>query len=256
MDISAALAAHEVGERQLIHRYVTQRSQRTLLLWASIAASLQALAFSAALRKHRSVPQCLAASHAQVVAQPQALQGANEELERLSQTDGLTRLANRRPFDRVLAREHARPRRTGAPLSLLMIDGDHFKDVNDHDGHVLGDDYLRAVARALERGVVRATGLLARYGVVGFACLLPDTDLENACMVAERICAGVAELDLPNAKADTPSLTVRIGLVTLQGGEYGAPALVACADAQRYAAKQAGRNRVCATELPPSVASL
>lgn len=75
-------------------------------------------------------------------------------------------------------------------------------------------------------------------------------------MVAERICAGVAEFDLPNAKADTPSLTVRIGLVTLQGGEYGAPALVACADAQRYAAKQVGRNRVCATELPPSVAPL
>lgn len=185
MDISAALAAHEVGERQLIHRYVTQRSQSTLLLWASIAGALLALASCVALRKHRSLSQRLAASHAQVVAQQQALQDANEELERLSQTDGLTRLANRRHFDRVLAREHARHRRTGAPLSLLMIDVDHFKYVNDHYGHVLGDDYLRAVARALERGVVRATDLVARYGGEEFACLLPDTDFENACMVAE-----------------------------------------------------------------------
>lgn len=66
----------------------------------------------------------------------------------------------------------------------------------------------------------------------------------------------MAELDLPNAKADTPSLTVSMGLVTLQGGEHGAPALVACADAQLYAAKQAGRNRVCATQLPSSAAPL
>lgn len=252
MDTSASLQAHEVGERQLIKRYVTQRSQRTLLLVASFTAALLALASYGALRKHRRLSRRLAVSYAQILAQQQALQVANEELERLSQTDGLTRLANRRHFDRSLAREHARHRRTGAPLSLLMIDVDHFKRVNDLYGHAMGDDYLRAVARALERGVARATDLVARYGGEEFVCLLPDTDFESACAVAERIRTGVAELDLPNVKADTPYLTVSVGVATLEGGEHSAQALVASADTQLYVAKQAGRNRVSTMALTPS----
>ncbi|MGB3448987.1 MAG: GGDEF domain-containing protein [Giesbergeria sp.] len=256
MDISASLEAHEVGERLLMERYVAQRSQRTLLLAASLAAALLALASYVALRKHRNLSLRLAASHAQILAQQQALQAANEELERLSQTDGLTRLANRRHFDLVLAREHANHRRTGAPLSLLLIDVDHFKRVNDHFGHAVGDDYLRAVARTLERGVARATDLVARYGGEEFACLLPDTDPENARAVAERIRAGVAELDLPNPQADIPYLTVSIGLASLQGGEYGAPDLLASADAQLYAAKQAGRNNVRSTVLSSTPVTL
>lgn len=249
MDTCASLEAHEVGERQLIKRYVTHRSQRTLLLVASFTAALLALASYGALRKHRRLSPRLAVSYAQILAQQQALQTANEELERLSQTDVLTRLANRRHFDRALAREHARHRRTGAPLSLLMIDVDHFKCVNDLYGHALCDDYLRAVARALERGVARATDLVARYGGEEFVCLLPDSDQASACAVAERIRAGVAELALPNAQADTPFLTVSIGLATLQSGEHEASAWVTRADAQLYAAKQAGCNRVFGTVL-------
>lgn len=249
MDTSESIQAHEVGERQLIERYVAQRSQRTVLLSASLVAVLVALASYVALRKHRALSLRLAISHAQVLEQQQALQTANEDLERLSQTDGLTRLANRRHFDQMLAREHGRYRRTGAPLSVLMVDIDHFKSVNDHYGHAMGDDYLRAVARALERGVARATDLVARYGGEEFVCLLPDTDTQSARWVAERIRAGVAELQLPNAKAGTAHLTVSIGLATLQTGEHGASALVGCADDQLYAAKQAGRNRVCATVL-------
>ena len=255
MDISEAMEAHETGERHLIERYVAQRNQRTLLLAASLVAALLALASYVALRKHRTLSLRLAVSHAQVLEQQQALQAANEALERLSQTDGLTRLANRRHFDQVLAREHGRYRRKATPLSLLMIDVDHFKSVNDHYGHAMGDDCLRAVARALERGVARSTGLVARYGGEEFACLLPDTDIDSARWVAEQIRAGVAELGLSNAKADIPHLTVSIGLATLRSGERGergehsASALVACADAQLYAAKQAGRNRVCAAVL-------
>ena len=256
MDTSAALEAHEVGERQLIERYVSQRSQRTLLSAASAVAAILALASYLALRKHRKLSLRLSASHAQILAQQQALQAANEELARMSQTDGLTRLANRRHFDQVLAREHARHLRTGAPLSLLMVDADHFKRVNDHYGHAMGDDYLRALARVLERSVVRSTDLAARYGGEEFVCLLPDTDLESARTLAERIRTGVEELALPNAKAQTPCLTVSIGLATLEGGEHGALDLVACADAQLYAAKQAGRNRVCATTLTSSEATL
>ena len=257
MDISSSLEAHEIGERQLMDRYVAQRSQRSLLLAAMLVTALLALASYVALRKHRSLSLRLAASYAQILAQQQALQTANAELECLSQTDGLTGLANRRHFDQALEREHGRYQRTGAALSLLMLDVDDFKHVNDHYGHALGDDYLCAVARVLERSVARATDLVARYGGEEFACLLPDTDHASACAVAERIRAAVAELDLPNATAATPYLTVSIGLATLQGGEHAASALVARADAQLYAAKQAGRNRVCATVLPqPSPAAL
>ena len=250
MDTSESLEAHEVGERQLMERYVTQRSERTLLLAASIAAALLALASYLALRKHRSLALRLTASHAQVLAQQQALQEANEALERLSQTDGLSQLANRRHFDQVLAREHGRYRRTGAPLSLLLMDVDHFKRVNDHYGHAMGDDYLRAVARTLKSGVARATDLAARYGGEEFVCLLPDTDPQSARAVAERIHAEIAALHLPNEKADTVYLTVSIGVATLQSGEHSAAALVELADAQLYAAKHAGRNRVRAAVLP------
>lgn len=250
MDISASLEAHEVGERQLMDRYVAQRSQRSLLLTAMVVAALLALASYAALRRHQRLSLRLAMTHAQVLQQQQQLQAANAELERLSQTDGLTRLANRRHFDEALAREYARQQRTGAPLSLLLIDVDDFKCVNDHYGHAIGDDYLRAVAHTLESSAARSTVLVARYGGEEFVCLLPDTDHASACAVAERMRAAVVQLDLPNAQAQTPYLTVSIGLATLHGGEHSAQALVTRADAQLYLAKQAGRNRVCATVLP------
>ena len=258
MDTSAALEAHEVGERQLMDRYVAQRSQRTMLQAGVAAALLLALASYVALRKHRSLSLGLAASHAQISTQQQALQAANEKLEQLSQTDGLTGLANRRHFDQALERAHGHHQRTEAPLSLLMLDVDDFKGVNDHYGHAMGDDYLRAVAHVLERCVTRTTDLVARYGGEEFACLLPNTDHDSAYALAERIRASVAALDLPNAAAATPYLTVSMGVATLQGegGEHGAQALLARADAQLYAAKQAGRNRVCATVLPPSASAL
>lgn len=252
IDISASLAAHEVGERQLIDRYVAQRSQRTLLLAASLSALLLALASYFALRKHRKLSLSLAASHAQILAQQHALQTAHDELERLSQTDSLTLLANRRHFDKALGQEYARHRRTGRPLSVLMIDVDHFKRVNDRYGHAVGDDYLRAVARALERSVPRVTDLAARYGGEEFACLLPDTDSHSACAVAERIRAAVRLLELPNLDADTPYLTVSIGIATLERGaqsEHGEESLLAAADAQLYASKVAGRNGISATVI-------
>lgn len=249
LDISAALEAHEVGERQMIERYVVQRSQRSMLLLGSLVAVLLALASYAAMHHHRSLALRLRASHAQALVQQQALERANAELERLSQTDGLTRLANRRHFDRALAREHARHQRTGMPLSLLMVDIDHFKHVNDHYGHAIGDDYLRAVARTLERDVGRATDVVARYGGEEFVCLLPETDLESACAVAEYVRAGVQELQLPNIGADIPHLTVSVGVATLAGGEHSAQDLVVSADTQLYAAKHAGRNRLCSALL-------
>ena len=249
MDISASLEAHEVGERQLMANYVAQRNQRTLLLAGLAAAVLLALAASVALRRYRNLSRLLASSHVQVLAQQQELQTANEKLAQLSLTDSLTGLANRRHFDQALAREHGRYQRTGAPLSLLMIDADEFKRVNDCYGHTIGDNYLRAVADAMLSCVTCATDLAARYGGEEFVCLLPDTDVDSAYLLAERIRHTVATLDLPNLHAATPHLTISIGLATLRSGNHSAPALLARADTLLYAAKQSGRNRVCAAVM-------
>ncbi len=249
MDVSASLQYHEDGERRLIERYVHQRSQRTLLQAASAAIALLAVAAFLALRHYRRLLQRLGATTQHVMRQQEQLLLANRELEQLSQTDGLTRLANRRHFDHALAREHARWQRGGAPLSLLMVDLDHFKRVNDRYGHAVGDDYLRAVARTLAANAVRATDLAARYGGEEFACLLPDTEAHDAQQVAERIRMAVQDLALPNQDTPATRLTVSVGVATLAGGHHDGRALVVAADEQLYAAKHAGRNQVKTTIL-------
>lgn len=249
LDVSASIARHEKGEVQLIERYVAQRSQRTLLQVASVVAVLLALVCVLALRRYRRLSRLLAERNQHILRQQGALQAANQELEKQSQTDGLTHLANRRHFDQALAHEHARWRRTGLPLSLLMLDVDHFKRVNDLYGHQVGDDCLRAIAQVLRDHAARPTDLAARYGGEEFACLLPETGLDSAQVVAERIRAAVARLEQSNPQAGLPHVTLSIGIATLEGGQAGAPELLAAADAQLYAAKQAGRNRAHAVVL-------
>lgn len=244
LDLSGAVAAHEDGERQFIERYVAQRSQHLFWQMAVGAAVLLVLVLFLALRRYHRMLLRLAQSNEQILLQQHALEQANQELRKLSQTDGLTGLANRRQFDHALLREHARQQRTGSPLSLLMTDLDHFKYVNDHYGHAIGDDYLRTVARVLQTSVPRVTDLAARYGGEEFICLLPDTSAEDAHMLAERIRQGVSELGLPNALADGGRLTVSVGVATLEGGHSSAAQLLAQADEQLYAAKRAGRDRV------------
>ena len=249
MDVSDAVRVHENGERQFIERYVAQRSQYLFWQMAGAAAVVLALVLFLALRRYHRMLRRLAQGNEQILRQQHALEEANLELQKLSQTDGLTGLANRRLFDHTLQREHARQQRTGSPLSLLMADLDHFKCVNDHYGHAIGDDYLRAVARVLKTSVARATDLAARYGGEEFVCLLPDTSAEDARMLAERIRQGVADLGLPNALADTARLTLSVGVATLEGGDTSAAQLLAQADEQLYAAKHAGRDRVCGVVL-------
>lgn len=244
IDSSASITKHEDGERQFIERYVAERSQHILLLAASAAVSLLAIFFYLMLRRYRHLARQLADSNQLITRQKQALQDTHQELEKLSQTDSLTGLANRRRFDQALAREHARQQRKGSPLSLLIIDMDHFKSVNDHYGHTVGDSYLRSIARILENSAGRSSDLAARYGGEEFACLLPDTNAQSARIVAENIHKGVAQLDLPNTLANPPRLTLSIGIATLQGSGFSAQELLTQADAQLYAAKHAGRNRI------------
>jgi diguanylate cyclase (GGDEF)-like protein len=171
-------------------------------------------------------------------AQNGSLADANAKLEALATTDGMTGLANHRAFQGRLRTELARAERHEKPLSLLLLDVDHFKRYNDTYGHPAGDDVLCTVGR-LMRGAVRETDLAARYGGEEFAVLLPDTDAETALLVAERIRAAVAAYPFPHA-----DVTVSIG-ATHGGIAGGTPeALVASADGALYAAKRSGRNRV------------
>ena len=164
----------------------------------------------------------------------------------LSFLDGLTGLANRRRFDQFLDMEWRRGIRSGAPLSLIMMDIDFFKHFNDAAGHLAGDDCLRKVAQALAGAVQRPGDLVARYGGEEFGCVLSETATASARIVAERLQAAVAELALPHPRSTvSPWVTLSMGVATVIP-TFGAEsrALIQAADLAMYAAKAAGRNRV------------
>ncbi|PYC00593.1 deoxyribonuclease [Pseudomonas protegens] len=170
-------------------------------------------------------------------------QDAEQELARLAAVDALTGLANRRTLDQVMNNEWARARRTNQPLSLLMVDVDHFKSFNDRFGHPLGDQALRAVAQNIGTCAGRPADLAARYGGEEFAIVLPETDSAGAAVLAERIRASIAALP-PVSEQATP-LTVSIGINTWSGNpDISLDQWVSDADKALYQAKYSGRNRV------------
>jgi diguanylate cyclase (GGDEF)-like protein len=171
---------------------------------------------------------------------------ANHKLEALSVTDGLTQLANRRHFDQAFDQEWQRAVRQGSPVSLVMIDVDHFKAYNDHYGHLAGDECLKQLAAVLQRTVRRAGELAARYGGEEFVVLLPGHDVDSALTEAQRIRTAVESLSLPHKASDTAEvLTLSLGVASrvpqLAEDPYG---LVQQADEALYLAKHQGRNRV------------
>jgi diguanylate cyclase (GGDEF)-like protein len=173
------------------------------------------------------------------------LVSTRHELERLSSTDALTGLANRRRFDAALADEIQRAHRHGTPLALLLVDVDHFKLYNDHHGHPEGDRALRAVAAVLAQQARRPGELVARYGGEEFALLLPHADGHTAKALAERCRVAMATLALPHGQSPTSShVTVSIGAALHDtSAREGAESLLRRADAALYAAKAAGRAR-------------
>ncbi|GKQ53548.1 sensor domain-containing diguanylate cyclase [Bradyrhizobium sp. Ce-3] len=169
-----------------------------------------------------------------------------DKLAALATSDGLTGLANRRHFDERLAEEWARAKRDGTPLSLFLIDVDHFKKFNDQYGHQAGDACLRSLARILVAQVRRPADLAARYGGEEFALLLPNTDADGCVEVGERVREALRELGMLHA-LNPPSRLVTVSL----GGATNNPtqsvageSLVAAADRALYAAKEAGRDRL------------
>jgi diguanylate cyclase (GGDEF)-like protein len=179
----------------------------------------------------------------QLEVKTRALEEANEHLAKAIETlhhistqDGLTGVANRRHFDETLALEWRRAVRNGNPLSLLLLDIDHFKAFNDSAGHQAGDDCLRNVAQTLRESLQRATDVVARYGGEEFAILLPETDEQRARFIAASLCERIAK---------DGAVTVSIGVSTVvPSRDTAIEELVRNADEALYEAKRLGRNRV------------
>lgn len=171
---------------------------------------------------------------------------ANRLLEVLATQDPLTQLANRRRFDEVLGRELRRSSREGDPLALLLVDLDYFKRYNDSYGHVQGDACLQSVARALLHVAQRPADLVARYGGEELAIVMPNTTLDGAVSVAQRLLQCVGELGVEHHASPFGRVTVSIGVAVFDpaGDPVDATALVEAADRALYRAKEAGRNRV------------
>jgi diguanylate cyclase (GGDEF)-like protein len=172
-----------------------------------------------------------------------------DQLKHLSRYDSLTALVNRQHFDLCIEQEWRRALRSHEPISLLMIDVDHFKRYNDYYGHVGGDDCLRAVADILRQVVRRSTDLAARYGGEEFVVLLPNTPLPSAISLAEEILAIFQQSSLPHAATSLGRISVSIGVTTCNTAEACSPSgLVESADSALYGAKHAGRNRLAVVD--------
>jgi diguanylate cyclase (GGDEF)-like protein len=180
---------------------------------------------------------------AQLEQKTRALEEANthlgraiETLHRISTQDGLTQVSNRRHFDDTLVLEWRRAARNGMPLSLLILDIDHFKLFNDEHGHQTGDDVLRRVAQVLRDSIHRAADVVARYGGEEFVVLLPETDAAHARDVAEALRNSIELLG---------TITASVGVATeIPSRDGTAESLVKRADEALYEAKRLGRNRV------------
>ncbi len=180
------------------------------------------------------------------VARERQLHQQSLALQAQANTDALTGIANRRRFDLHLDTEFRRTKRSGAPMSLLMIDVDAFKPFNDHYGHQQGDVCLAKVAAAMARVPCRANDLLARYGGEEFGVILPDTDAAGALAFGERLRSEVAALALPHVVSNAAKqVTISVGAATVVPGvDKEAAQLLMAADRALYAAKAAGRNCV------------
>jgi diguanylate cyclase (GGDEF)-like protein len=174
----------------------------------------------------------------------QLLEAANVQLEALSLEDDLTGIANRRSFERALADEWNRARRHEQPLALVLLDLDHFKDLNDRRGHPAGDDCLRRVGAFLAESIKRSGEIVARYGGEEFAILLPGVEPDIAIRVAETLRDGIERLSIPYGPG-ARRMTASCGVASMTPrSTLSADNLVASADRALYAAKHSGRNCV------------
>jgi diguanylate cyclase (GGDEF)-like protein len=230
---SGAEVLQEIHDHLLLYCYMTLGTAVLL----SLSGYLLGRAFDAVIRERRE---------AQV--QANKMEGLNQRLKAMSVTDDLTGMYTRRYFfDRC--EEYLRAaRRHRLPLSLMMVDIDHFKRVNDNFGHPIGDTVLSEIAR-LVHGALRASDICARYGGEEFVILLPYTEEGEALTLAHRLLETVACHLFP-VREDVGRITISIGLSCLDRDHpVGVEALISRADGALYRAKREGRNRVCVADL-------
>lgn len=173
------------------------------------------------------------------------LEETNKELQKLSNLDGLTGIANRRKFDEFLQSECLRSARENTVLSLLLLDIDFFKPYNDNYGHLAGDDCLRKVATALSEVVNRPADLVARYGGEEFGVVLPNTDIKGASQLAQSLCEKISSLKITHEFSKVAEhITLSIGVASMVACEAsGLEDLINLADDALYNAKETGRNQ-------------
>ncbi|MBA53657.1 MAG: diguanylate cyclase [Pseudomonadales bacterium] len=185
------------------------------------------------------------------------LESLNRQLSDLSDTDQLTRLKNRRYLDRVLQEELARCQRYHHDLSIILLDIDHFKQFNDRYGHLVGDECLRAVADVLAQTISEGTDCIARYGGEEFCVLMPETSMEYAEKMAERLRSSVNNMKF-SVKNEPANVSISLGVASLCSNRHVTPEhLIKRADQALYKAKQAGRNRtvVAGKDVPDQVST-
>jgi len=193
-------------------------------------------------RVFNTMAERLRRSRAEVEAARRALEEKNQLLEVLAVTDGLTGLYNRKKLDEILVDQFARFQRHHRPFTLLMLDLDNFKSINDNYGHVAGDEALIAVSATLKQSV-RTVDYVARYGGEEFVAVLIETPMGEALEIAERIRAGVEGLRC-SAGSKTISVTVSLGITYSQDSDDDPDKMLFRADHALYEAKRAGRNQV------------
>ncbi len=182
----------------------------------------------------------------------QALQTANQELKRLANLDGLTKIANRRRFDEYFQQEWSRMSRERYSLCLVLCDIDHFKAYNDNYGHQAGDECLQKIAEVLTSSARRPADLVARYGGEEFALILPNTDADGALAVATQVRRELYILRLPHEHSPAATyVTLSMGVAcTVPENHHTPQAFLAAADRALYRAKWEGRNRIIVSENP------
>jgi len=187
-------------------------------------------------------------AHIQLEQQRDELAEANSKLEALATTDGLTGLKNHRSFQEYLEQQFLIASRSGAPLSLLLLDVDHFKRLNDTYGHPAGDEVLIGIGEVL-RKTARRSDYVARYGGEEFVVILPDTDAQGAMEAGERFRHGIESRQFPMG-----TVTASIGAASIRPDDKERAQITARADEALYASKRNGRNQVRHSDTLPIAA--
>jgi diguanylate cyclase (GGDEF)-like protein len=228
------LSRHDVGGSANFVGLMIGQSLEGWFLFAALAYRLRQTTRDFNAEQQRRID-----AQAESLAQARSLLAQRE----LAATDALTGMPNRRSFDEVLAREWERCARSATPLSLLMVDVDYFKGFNDAYGHVLGDDCLRRVSRAIAQCATRPGDRAARYGGEEFAVVLPETGPDAAAEIAEEMVHAVRALDIAHKGSSYGHVTISVGVATVVPEPGAEESIVVIADDALYRAKREGRDR-------------